>query len=119
VTSCGGAAYKPGCNGAIMLKNFEDLLRDERAEASLREDGVHYLRVLFTDQRGWNLRNNIAHGLTLPQSFDRTMADRVFHALLLFGLLRARAATPIKGDGGQTDQKRLSLLERTTNDHAI
>jgi hypothetical protein len=93
VVSCDGAAYKPGRNGAISLKNFEDLLRDERAERSLQEDVIHYLRVLFTDQRGWNLRNNVAHGLVLPGSFDRAIADRVFHALLVFGLLRGRRAT--------------------------
>ena len=99
--SCGGAAYKPGRNGTIMLKNFEDLLRDERVSVSLQEDFVHYLRVLFTDQRGWNLRNNVAHGLTFPASFDRTTADRVFHALLVFGLLRARTtASEETGNGG-------------------
>lgn len=88
----GGATWKLGRNGAFMLKNFEDLLRDERAARALGADAVHYLRVLFTDQRGWNLRNAVCHGIVPETAFCAPHADRVVHALLFFALIREGAA---------------------------
>ncbi|MGB0789569.1 MAG: DUF4209 domain-containing protein, partial [Marinirhabdus sp.] len=40
----------------FQLKTFDDILRDEIVKQVLGEDIQIYLRVLFTDQRGWNLR---------------------------------------------------------------
>ncbi len=64
------------------IKTLEELLRDD-AIVQLDEGNLSlYLRVLFTDQRGWNLRNNICHGSAPLSWFNPTTADRVFHALI-------------------------------------
>jgi hypothetical protein len=59
----------------------------------LGENVVHYLRVLFTDQRGWNIRNDVCHGITAVAAFSSQLTDRIFHALLVLALLREREGT--------------------------
>jgi Domain of unknown function (DUF4209) len=74
--------------GGIPLKLLDELLREPTVIAALSERVAHYLRVLLTDQRGWNLRNGVGHGL-FPASFlQLPIADRMVHALLLLGLVR-------------------------------
>ncbi len=69
-------------NNGFELKTFNELLLDD---AIVRVDGGSlslYLRVLFTEQQGWNLRNTICHGIATQSFFNQPAADRVFHALL-------------------------------------
>lgn len=89
---CGGNLWKPHRGGGLVLKNLEDLFREEAVVASLKEDTVLTLRVTLTDQRGWNLRNGICHGLLTAESFGRGMTDRLLHCLLLLSLVRQRPA---------------------------
>lgn len=84
----GGVIYKKGRSGGLFLKTFDEILHDEIVIQSLGENAVLYLRILFTDQRGWNLRNSVCHGISPADSFNSTIADRVFHTLLLLGQLR-------------------------------
>ena len=49
-----------------------------------------YFRVLLTDKRGWNLRNNVAHGMSVMKDFDKQTADRLLHAFLCLGLVRLK-----------------------------
>jgi len=90
----GGSTYKPHRMGGLMLKTFDDLLREEAVVKSLSENVVHYLRVLFTDQRGWNIRNDVCHGITPLASFSSQMTDRIFHVLLVLALLRTQDKQP-------------------------
>lgn len=90
VRRSGGNVLKPGRNGAMMLKTLDELLRDERVERAVRADGAFYLRTLLTDQRGWNIRNAVCHGMMSANHFDSRTADRVLHALLFLGLLESR-----------------------------
>jgi hypothetical protein len=48
-----------------------------------------YLTVLYIDRRGLNIRNDLAHGLLEMNMFNRAVADRVFHSLLVIALVRA------------------------------
>ncbi len=94
----GGSTYKPHRLGGLMLKVFDDLLREEAVVKSLGENVAHYFRVLFTDQRGWNIRNDVCHGITPLSAFSWPMIDRIFHALLVLAMLRADE------DGGDTSR---------------
>lgn len=84
----GGSTYKPHRLGGLMLKVFDDLLREEAVVQTLGDNVVHYFRVLFTDQRGWNIRNDVCHGITPLPAFSPQMTDRIFHTLLVLGTLR-------------------------------
>ena len=94
----GGQTMKKGRNDGVLLRNLDELLRDETAERILEADATFYLRVLLTDQRGWNVRNDVAHGITPLEQFTAAPADRLFHALLLLGSLRAMATGASEGE---------------------
>ena len=89
----GGSTYKPHRLGGLMLKTLDDLLREETVVKVLGENVVHYFRVLFTDPRGWNVRNDVCHGITPLAAFSPQMTDRIFHALLVLALLREGEGT--------------------------
>jgi len=88
----GGAVYRPGPKGSLDYATLDALLRDESLVQALGQDIAHYLRVLLTDRRGWNIRNAVCHGLLPDHSFGPMLADRLFHAVLLLGLLREQPA---------------------------
>lgn len=87
VEMAGGNVLKSSRGGGYHLKTFDEILRDEIIKESLGEDFADYFRILFTDQRGWNLRNSVCHGMANPDVFNQQTADRVLHSLLCLGLI--------------------------------
>lgn len=94
VDGLGGPVRERGRHGGMNLKNLDKLLRDGRLTAALPDRVSVYLRVLLTDQRGWNVRNKICHGLMSGAQVGSPIADRVFHAFLLVGSVREEAPAP-------------------------
>lgn len=93
----GVAVMKQGRHGFI-LKSLHDLLSEDAVVSALGGDMVLYLRVLLTDQRGWNLRNNICHAIFPSAAYQKPLSDRLVHALLCLSLIR-------RADGeAQSDQ---------------
>jgi len=90
VEKAGGSVLKQGRVGGLQLKLLDELLRDQKTIEVLGEDMVLYFRILLTDPRGWNLRNNISHGMMTHDAFDATVSDRIVHALLCLALVRER-----------------------------
>lgn len=84
----GGQIWKEGKNGGYHVRLLDDVLRDKAFSALVSEKVSLYLRAVFTDQRGWNLRNNIAHGMVAGESLTTEKADRVFLVLLLLCFLK-------------------------------
>lgn len=74
--------------GGYFYRTLDELLREEGIIKVLGEDMCLYLRVLLTDSRGWNLRNNLCHGISKIENFNQITADRVFHVLLCLSLVR-------------------------------
>lgn len=83
----GGNIYKRIRNGGIQLKTFDDVLNDSAILHSLNDIAL-YLRVLYTDPRGMNLRNNICHGFYPPEIMNFAVAELVLHSLLCISLIR-------------------------------
>lgn len=80
---------KPSRNGdAFDLRLLDDLLRDEDVQQLLTLNFSNYLRILLTDNRGWNLRNEVCHGIPEADFFNRMTADRLIHILLCLGVFR-------------------------------
>ncbi len=82
--------YRRGRHGDLLLRNLNDLLRDEFISRILGSRMSSYLLLLLTDQRGWNLRNVVSHGLVPSTMLGRLQADRVLHALLLISIIRKK-----------------------------
>jgi len=49
------------------------------------DDLVLHLRVLCTDPRGRNFRNDVAHGLLPAQAMNEAAANWLVHAVILLG----------------------------------
>lgn len=79
----GAQLLKPNKNGGMDHRLLDELLRDPIVVTTLGDDACTYLRVLYTDRRGVNLRNSVCHGLAPALSFNMGWADRVVHTLLL------------------------------------
>ena len=84
----GGSVYKRSRHGGTQLKNLDEILRDEAVKAVLTPSIARYFQILLTDDRGWNVRNQICHGLIPPEKVALPFADRVVHALILLGCVR-------------------------------
>jgi hypothetical protein len=95
----GGVVMRPSRSGGFHLRTLDELLRDESLRSVFGDDLVLYFRVLLTDQRGINLRNDVCHGISPATHFCQGFADRLLHCLLI--LARARAAQ--SGDSAEQD----------------
>jgi hypothetical protein len=85
----GQCVLQPKKSGdGYQLRVLDDLLRDSRIVDLMPPNMADYFRILYTDSRGWNLRNDICHGIAMPKNLNRIAADRVLHSLLCLGLFR-------------------------------
>lgn len=98
-TVSGMPIYAQRRGGGLNLRTLDDLLRDENVEEVLGANVTTYLRILLTDARGWNLRNNVCHGNASPAMFSAAPADRVVHAMLIIGCFHERDVN----SGGDAD----------------
>lgn len=72
------------------LITLDDLLRKEPVEKAFTPDGALYLRLVLTDQRSLNIRNNLCHGILPPNSFHSGIAARLVHVLVMIGMVRIK-----------------------------
>ena len=70
-------------NGDSELKPLEDLLASSIIKEIFNEDDIFLFRHTFT-KVGWNIRNNVAHGLY--KSFDYTLPKAIFVFLCILRL---------------------------------
>ncbi len=77
----GGVILNYNPDGSYQVRTFDSILRDEITIGKLTENLANYFRLLFTDPRGLNLRNDVCHGLSEPKALGIMAADRVIHAL--------------------------------------
>ena len=96
----GLALQKQNRMGGFDLKNLGDFLADEKVAAFLTEDVLIYLRVVLTDRRGWNLRNDTCHGILPATSFTQAASQRLLHIILLLSAVRTKVDTV-----GQTTER--------------
>ena len=82
--------FRPGRHGGLAFRSLDELLRDEAITTFLGSPTTSYLQILSTDQRGWNLRNDVAHGLVPGSHLGPVQADRVIHTLLLLSMVEEK-----------------------------
>jgi hypothetical protein len=86
---------RQGRNGTLQMKTLNEVLRETAIKEVLGEDRRLYLLTLLADERGYNIRNKVCHGLAPPELFSQPLADQILHSLLVVSLVRAeeKAAT--------------------------
>jgi hypothetical protein len=73
---------KENRNGGYNVLVLGDLLRESSLLNALGQHGVDYYTAVFSDPRGFNLRNEVAHGLRDSEGFDEGAANVTLIALL-------------------------------------
>lgn len=99
----GGSVRRPDERyGGFSWITLGAILSDPVFVAGVPQDARFHLRVLLTDPRGVNLRNQVAHGLAAPEAFNEAMANSLVHALLLVASFRPviRPAAERQPSGG-------------------
>lgn len=83
-------------------KDLHSLLYEDVIVDLLDEDDLLYLRFLFVEQAGYNLRNLVAHGLTTPKHY--TLDYALLTLLAVFRI--ARYEVRMDSEGGSRDDAR-------------
>ncbi len=87
---CGRPTTKahPQMRQARMVITLGEILFQEETAPALGEHGpdiVLHFRALYADPRGYNLRNDLAHGLIAIENLNADVLLWVIHSLLLLG----------------------------------
>jgi hypothetical protein len=78
-------------DGGYELKNINDVLHDAIVQASIEEDLWYFLKALYSDKRGMNIRNLVAHGIAPAASFNRGVASLVVQSIVFLAAVRPEA----------------------------
>jgi hypothetical protein len=82
---------KTDAEGAVELKNMNDVLHEPRVREALDEKLWTFLKVLYADKRGINLRILVAHGIAPAEAFNRINAGLVVQSVVLLSAIRPEA----------------------------
>ena len=83
--------------GELHWSSLKALLEDPRVEhvlGKIRPDLARQLRCLLIDPRGWNLRDDLSHGILPPHDGDKFSFTCVIILLTLAALVRADLICP-------------------------
>jgi len=81
-------------------KNMKDVLHDSAVKDALDPKLWSFLKVLYTDNRGMNLRNLVAHGVAPAGAFNRINAALVVQSVVFLSLVRAEAIDVVDAGAG-------------------
>jgi hypothetical protein len=87
----GVSGTKTDDEGAFELKNMNDVLHEPRVHEAVDEKLWSFLKVLYADKRGINLRNLVAHGIAPVEAFNRINAGLVVQSIVLLSAIRPEA----------------------------
>lgn len=76
----------PRIKGASVAVNMGDMFFMKEVADALGPDTTLHMLTLYSDPRGFNLRNDMAHGLMEPEAMNAAMAARVLHSFLVLGV---------------------------------
>ncbi|WP_240792539.1 DUF4209 domain-containing protein [Bacillus thuringiensis] len=83
----GGNIHKPNKKGGFDKILLGDILASSELKDVLGEDAIFYFKLVYNDVRGYNLRNNMAHGLVSPSYFNRFTVQLIIHTLLILSTI--------------------------------
>jgi hypothetical protein len=78
-------------DGFTELKNLNEVLRDDRLKEGLDEQWWLVFKAIFSDKRGFNLRNEMAHGIAPVDAFNNVTAGLVLQSIVLLSAVRLDA----------------------------
>lgn len=84
----GGNIYKPNKKGGYDAFLLGDILSSQILKEVLTPDIIFYFKLVYNDVRGYNLRNNLAHGLVEPSYFNAYTVQLIIHSLMILSCIR-------------------------------
>ncbi len=82
----------PAVKGASVVIGLGDILYSEEITQPLGPDLTLYFLALYADPRGFNLRNEVAHGLLNIGAMNDHLVRLLIHTLLVLGVWKEIAA---------------------------
>ena len=76
---------RPKSTSEDVAISMGDFLFNKDVRSLLGEDLVIHFSSLYSDRRGHNIRNNVAHGLMKPDSITEDLVNVVIQSLMIFG----------------------------------
>jgi Domain of unknown function (DUF4209) len=76
----------PSIAGTSVAIGMGEILYNDKVAEALGPDATLHFQALYTDPRGMNLRNEIAHGLIDANQFYWPLGNVIIHSLLILGL---------------------------------
>ena len=71
-----------------------DCLAEKGVRGALEDKLWYFLKALYVDPRGLNLRNLISHGIAEYEAFNKLNAALVVQGVVLLSIVRPSAVTP-------------------------
>ncbi len=90
---CGGEIWKPNTSKRSDYWPLGRLLNDTKVISfflQIDNDILFYFKLMLTEKRGFNLRNDFAHGIGKRKFFLRYPSDSLFHILIYLTLVTER-----------------------------
>lgn len=85
---CEGNIIKPTDSGGFDVILLTDILNSEILMDVYNSDILLYFKIILNDKRGFNLRNNLMHGLAGENTFNIGIANLIIHLLLIISLFK-------------------------------
>lgn len=82
----GGSILKNNRDGGYDLVTLDEILRDPVLAEIFGENVTFYFRTLLTNKVGWNLRNDLCHGIVPWDHVGQPAAARLIHVLMMLSL---------------------------------
>jgi lysyl-tRNA synthetase class 1 len=95
----------PTIQGVSVAIGMGDMLYAKEVKEALGDDLTIHFMALYADPRGFNLRNDLAHGLLSADRMTMAVASRVLHTLLVLGIWDALAKARRAPKGGSTAEE--------------
>jgi hypothetical protein len=70
-------------NGIHQEQVFSEFLKRHEVKEAIPPQVLRYIEFVMVNQNGWNMRNDIAHGLVSREQFSQAKAAVVLHLYLL------------------------------------
>lgn len=86
---------------------MSEILGNPIIKGALSADLTFFFRTIYTDPRGLNLRNQVAHGLLGRGMINSVISDRLIHTLLVLGVWEKLAEHRKKGSATPDETERV------------
>jgi lysyl-tRNA synthetase class 1 len=100
-------------------KNMNDVLHDPVVKDALDPKLWSFLKVLYTDNRGMNLRNLVAHGVAPAAAFNKVNASLVVQSVVFLALIRTEAMYDAAGQAEDAPTEPGPVNERAEVDEDV